>query len=190
MSMTPKEFEFNAANFREWLEDDDCREVAESVLEVAQLTAERDAHKEWHEKCDRALKETLAERDRYREALEQTQIYLDHFMKKAWREKQDREAAEDERDRYRAVNAEATITELRAIIEAQDEKWEVEVAAAEATAKRYREALVACTEFGCDVGCHKCGDPGDTCLDRYPTDVSQWCQSCIAVAALALDGES
>ena len=37
---------------------------------IEHLTAERDAHKKWHEKCDRALKETLAERDRYREALE------------------------------------------------------------------------------------------------------------------------
>lgn len=76
---------------------------------IDQLTAERDAHKEWHEKCDRALRATLAERD------------------------------------------------------------------------RYRESLVACAE---------CGYAGDTCLDLHPTDVNQWCQYCIAVAARALDSES
>ena len=59
------------------------------------------------------------------------------------------------------------------------------LAAAERTVREQREALEAISEFGCD----ECGDFGDTCLDRHSTEPTKWCQTCIALAALAPDTE-
>ena len=59
------------------------------------------------------------------------------------------------------------------------------LAESENTVREQREALMAVSEFGCD----ECGDFGDTCLDRHSTEPTKWCQTCIAIAALAPNTE-
>ena len=54
------------------------------------------------------------------------------------------------------------------------EEYERRLSAAE-------QALMVCAEFGCD----QCRGPGETCLDLYPAEPNEWCQTCIAIAALA-----
>ena len=58
------------------------------------------------------------------------------------------------------------------------------LAAAEAQMERLTKALQACSLFGCD----ECSNA--TCLDNWPTKPNQWCQTCIALAALASEGSS
>ena len=90
---------------------------------------------------------------------------------------------EGERDtwRIRAEEAEEVVTGL---VEDRD-AYANSFAAAEHTVREQREALMAVSEFGCD----ECGDFGDTCLDRHSTEPTKWCQTCIAIAALAPDTE-
>ena len=64
-----------------------------------------------------------------------------------------------------------------------EDDWRQRALAAERTVREQREALRAIGEFGCD----QCDDI--TCLDEQPDNPNEWCQTCIALAALAPDTE-
>ena len=53
------------------------------------------------------------------------------------------------------------------------------------TVREQREALRAISEFGCD----ECDGDDNTCLHKWPAKPTNWCQTCIALAALAPNTE-